>query len=61
MSIVEINLELPQKIWKKFLWKEKVQFSEFIEIYENNFFEYEKVWMKAKDFKEYLIKELNNG
>jgi len=56
-----INLEVSDKIYKSISNKNILKYEDLIEFYEESSFSYEKVQMKAKDFKSYLIKELGNG
>jgi len=59
--MVVVNVKFSDKVFSK-IWKtNNLTYEDIIEYYENNSFEYEKVWKKAADFKEYLINELSNG
>jgi len=56
-----ITLEVSDKIYKNIPNKNLLKYEDLIEFYEESSFSYEKIQMKAKDFKSYLIKELSNG
>lgn len=58
MTVVTLNI--PDKIYKSISKKWKVSFEDIVN-YQESLIEYEKVWMKAWNFKSYLIKELWNG
>jgi len=55
--MTQIQVELPQKIAKKFSHRSVISYKEIIDNYEDSF-EYELVNMKAWDFKKFLISEL---
>ncbi len=59
--MVLVDLKIKKDIYTKhFSDKVVLTYEDIIENYENSF-EYEKIWMKAKDFKQYLINELSHG
>lgn len=55
--MTQMQVELPQKVAKKFSNKTVISYKEIIDNYEDSF-EYESVNMKAGDFKKFLISEL---
>ena len=55
--MTQVQVEIPQKIAKNFSHKSVVSFEDIIDAYENTF-EYEKVDMKASQFKDFLKKEI---
>jgi len=54
-----VDLDIPAKIYSDINYNGKLKYQDIIEHYEG-WFEYEKIWQKASDFKDYLIKELSN-
>lgn len=53
------NVQIPDEIYKKLAHKKNISYEDIIECYEDTF-EYEKVWMEAWDFKNFLISELSH-
>jgi len=54
-----VDLDIPSKVYSDINHNWKLRYQDIIEHYEWGF-EYEKIWQKASDFKDYLIKELSN-
>ena len=59
--MVTANVKFSDKVFSKIGNKAELTYEDIIKYYEESSFEYEKVWMKAWDFKEYLINELSHG
>lgn len=59
--MVVVSLDMLDKVYNKISNKNQLRYEDIIHYYEESSFEYEKVWMKASDFKSYLIKELDNS
>lgn len=55
--MTQVQVELPQRVAKKFSHKSVISYKDIIENYEDSF-EYESVNMEAGDFKKFLISEL---
>ena len=51
------KFDIPKNIYKDISYTGNLKYEDVINHYEDTF-EYEKVWMKASDFKSALVKEL---
>jgi len=56
-----VTLKVPDKIYNNLSEKKELTYEDVINYYEESSFKYEKVWMKASEFKNYLLTELSNG
>lgn len=59
--MVVVDIDIPKKIYNNIQNKNNLKYEDIIKNYEESSFEYEKIWMKSWDFKNYLINELSNG
>jgi len=59
--MVIAKVKFSDEVYSKIQKDWNLRYEDIINYYEDSSFEYEKVWMKAGDFKSYLINELSNG